>query len=53
MKIAPIQVMLLLDVLKDSLSIHGFFGLSSEDRTKLYNDIIRQQGNELVDLEEN
>ena len=51
MKISEAQVHYLMNVLKESLSIHGHFSNTSGDRTKFYSSIISQQSNKVIDLD--
>lgn len=54
MKISEKQLMQLMTVLYDSirsrLEIDGMFSFSQEDRTMLYNQILRQQSEDLRDV---
>jgi hypothetical protein len=53
MKISNKQIQLILMVLWDSCQIKGHMGgLTEEARLRLYNDIIHQQSNALVDLDD-
>jgi len=54
MKITEKQLILLVRVLEGTLGIMGGdrFNLSEPDRERLYNQIINQQSNELVDVKE-
>jgi len=52
MKLTNKQAMMLLDIVKDSVSIMGTMGgFSVENRLRLVNAILSQQSDELVDLE--
>lgn len=47
MKITEKQLLMLMDVLKDSLRIKGYFGgYDPQTRLQLVNDILNQQSNE-------
>jgi len=54
MKITEKQLIFLIRVLEGSLGIMGGdrFGMDEPDREKLYNQIINQQSNELIDVKE-
>jgi len=54
MKITEKQLILLVRVLEGTLGIMGGdrFNLSEPDRERLYNQIINQQSNELIDIKE-
>lgn len=56
MKISEQQLMMLLDILKDSLRIQDFdqvFTYSTEDRAELINEIYNQQDKELIEISVN
>ena len=53
MKVSEKQLLMLLDIAKDSLRIKGFFGgYEPQDRLELVNDLINQQINDLKELDE-
>lgn len=52
MKLSNFQAILLLNIVKDTLSIAGQWGgLYPEQRLDLYNQILQQQSSDLVDLD--
>jgi len=54
MKITEKQLILLVRVLEGTIGIMGGdrFGMDEPDRERLYNQIINQQSNELIDIKE-
>jgi hypothetical protein len=53
MKVSEKQLLMLLDVLKDTLKIKGFVGgYDPQTRLQLVNDLINQQSNELKEVDE-
>ena len=53
MRVSEKQLLMLLDVLKDSLRIKGAFGgYDLQVRLQLTNDLINQQSNDLKELDE-
>lgn len=51
MKLSNRQALVLTDVLKASLAfVHGLGGYSAETLNRLYNDIVNQQSDQLVEL---
>lgn len=54
MIISEKQIMLLMSILYDTIRIdvvQGLFGISDENRIKLYNQILLQQSEELKEIE--
>lgn len=53
MKVSEKQLLMLLDVLKDTLKIKGIVGgYDPQTRLQLVNDLINQQSNELKEVNE-
>ena len=53
MKVSEKQLLMLLDIAKDSLRISGLFGgYDPQTRLQLVNDLINQQSNKLKDIDE-
>ena len=53
MKVSEKQLLMLMDILKDSLRIKGpFGGYEPEIRLQLVNDLINQQSNELKEIDD-
>jgi hypothetical protein len=53
MKVSEKQLLMLLDIAKDSLRIAGFFGgYDPQTRLQLVNDLINQQSNKLKEVDE-
>ncbi len=53
MKVSEKQLLMLLDIAKDSLRIRGAFGgYEPQVRLELVNDLINQQSNELKEIDE-
>jgi hypothetical protein len=53
MKVSEKQLLMLLDVLKDTLKIKGIVGgYDPQTRLQLVNDLINQQSNELKEVDE-
>ena len=53
MKISEKQLLMLMDIAKDSLRIAGVFGgYEPQTRLQLVNDLINQQSNELREVED-
>lgn len=53
MKVSEKQLLMLLDVLKDTLKIRGILGgYDPQTRLQLVNDLINQQSNELKEVDE-
>ena len=53
MKVSEKQLLMLLDIAKDSLRIRGSFGgYEPQVRLELVNDLINQQSNDLKELDE-
>jgi len=52
MKVSEKQLLMLLDILKDSLKISGYFGgYDPQTRLQLVNDLLNQQSNELKEVD--
>lgn len=52
MKVSEKQLMILMDIAKDSLRYPAFFGgYTLQTRQQLVNDLINQQSNELKDVD--
>ena len=53
MKVSEKQLLMLMEILKDSLKIRGAFGgYDPQTRLKLVNDLINKQSNELKEIDE-
>jgi len=53
MKVSEKQLLMLLDILKDSLKISGYFGgYDPQTRIQLVNDLLNQQSNEPKEIED-
>ena len=53
MKVSEKQLLMLLDILKDSLKISGYFGgYDPQTRLQLVNDLLNQQSNEPKEIED-
>jgi hypothetical protein len=53
MKVSEKQLMMLIDILKDSLKIKGpFGGYDPQIRLQLVNDLINQQSNDLKEIDD-
>jgi hypothetical protein len=54
MKISEKQALIIIDILKETTKIDGdFSGYTREFRLNLYNDILRQQDDKLIELDDN
>jgi hypothetical protein len=53
MKVSEKQLLMLMEILKDSLKIRGpFGGFDPQTRLQLINDLINQQSNDLKEIDE-